>query len=309
MNLRPRPSRSTGPRRGGTANQEVERRARSDVVRKTSNRRLCAGERSRPGRDPYIPTATDGPGRGGLVAGPAGRTGTWHRRIQSSQWSAPPARRAAASSAPSSRTRSGASPRARSPGSPTRTRPVRSPRRAPRSWPPTLDDAASLERAFAGAHRRVLRHQLLGALLGRTGRSPRPAPWRRRGPRRRAARGLVHARGHAPPCPALRRPDADPPRALQGPPLRRQGRGGRGLRRGKACRPRSCCTSFYWDNLIHFGMGPRRDADGTAGVHRPHGRQEAARHRGRGHRPLRLRRLQRGPGDGRSDRRHRRAST
>ena len=22
-------------------------------------------------------------------------------------------------------------------------------------------------------------------------------------------------------------------------------------------------TSFYWDNLIHFGMGPRRDADGT----------------------------------------------
>ena len=25
-------------------------------------------------------------------------------------------------------------------------------------------------------------------------------------------------------------------------------------------------TSFYWDNLIHFGMGPRRGADGRLGI-------------------------------------------
>src|SRR5262249_43133287 len=73
---------------------------------------VIGGEGPSPGTPTraYIPTATDGPRRGGLVLGPAGRTVTWHRRSQSSQWWAPPARRAAASSAPSSRTPSGASP-------------------------------------------------------------------------------------------------------------------------------------------------------------------------------------------------------
>lgn len=28
-------------------------------------------------------------------------------------------------------------------------------------------------------------------------------------------------------------------------------------------------TSFYWDNLIHFGMGPKKDADGTYGFALP----------------------------------------
>jgi uncharacterized protein YbjT (DUF2867 family) len=30
-------------------------------------------------------------------------------------------------------------------------------------------------------------------------------------------------------------------------------------------------TSFYWDNLIHFGMGPKRGADGVAAVTMPMG--------------------------------------
>ena len=30
-------------------------------------------------------------------------------------------------------------------------------------------------------------------------------------------------------------------------------------------------TSFYWDNLIHFGMGPRRDEDGNLGLALPLG--------------------------------------
>jgi uncharacterized protein YbjT (DUF2867 family) len=30
-------------------------------------------------------------------------------------------------------------------------------------------------------------------------------------------------------------------------------------------------TSFYWDNFIHFGMGPRRDADGTLAITFPMG--------------------------------------
>lgn len=33
-------------------------------------------------------------------------------------------------------------------------------------------------------------------------------------------------------------------------------------------------TSFYWDNLIHFGMGPRRDADGALSFLLPMGDQK-----------------------------------
>ena len=51
-------------------------------------------------------------------------------------------------------------------------------------------------------------------------------------------------------------------------------------------------TSFYWDNLIHFGMGPKAGRRRRARVHAADGRGAAARHRGRGHRPLRLRHLQ-----------------
>ena len=119
-------------------------------------------------------------------------------------------------------------------------------------------------------HGRVLRHQLLGAPLGGSGGRPGPRHGRRRGPRRRPARGLVHARGHAPPRAALGRPDADPPRSLQGPPLRRQGRGGRGLRRGEGAHhaPPDLVLLGQPHPLRH---GPAQGRLGTAGVRPPHG--------------------------------------
>lgn len=35
-------------------------------------------------------------------------------------------------------------------------------------------------------------------------------------------------------------------------------------------------TSFYWDNLIHFGMGPKRGADGTLAITLPMGDKKLA---------------------------------
>ena len=43
-------------------------------------------------------------------------------------------------------------------------------------------------------------------------------------------------------------------------------------------------TSFYWDNLIYFGMGPRKGEDGTLRLRAADGRPQAAGHRGGGHR-------------------------
>ena len=31
-------------------------------------------------------------------------------------------------------------------------------------------------------------------------------------------------------------------------------------------------TSFYWDNLIHFGMGPKKGEDGTYAITFPQGK-------------------------------------
>ena len=53
-------------------------------------------------------------------------------------------------------------------------------------------------------------------------------------------------------------------------------------------------TAFYWDNFIYFGMGPKKGPDGKLGNHIPDGRQEAAGHRSRRHRAVRLRHLQSG---------------
>ena len=47
-------------------------------------------------------------------------------------------------------------------------------------------------------------------------------------------------------------------------------------------------TSFYWENFISFGSGPQRGADGTSGPEPSHGRSQAAVHRSGGHRTLRL---------------------
>ena len=65
-------------------------------------------------------------------------------------------------------------------------------------------------------------------------------------------------------------------------------------------------TSFYWDNFIHFGMGPKkRRRTASCAITLPMGRREAARHRGRGHRQARLRHLQARRRVHRQDRRHR----
>ena len=51
-------------------------------------------------------------------------------------------------------------------------------------------------------------------------------------------------------------------------------------------------TSFYWENLIHFGMGPEEGGGRESLYHPAHGRQEAPRHRLRGYRKMRVRHLQ-----------------
>ena len=113
-------------------------------------------------------------------------------------------------------------------------------RSAPRSSPRDVDDEASLERAFAGAHGAYCvtffwAHFSPEQELAEAANMARAAK-----AAGRRARDLVDARGHAQVHPAERRPDADARRALQGAPLRRQGRGEPALHRRRACRRRSC---------------------------------------------------------------------
>ena len=64
-------------------------------------------------------------------------------------------------------------------------------------------------------------------------------------------------------------------------------------------------TSFYWDNLIHFGMGPKPGPDGTLAFTLPMGDKKLPGIAAGGHRPLRVRHLQASRAD-RQDGRHRR---
>ena len=43
-------------------------------------------------------------------------------------------------------------------------------------------------------------------------------------------------------------------------------------------------TSFYWENFIYFGMGPKRGEDGKLALTFPMGDAKLPGHRGRGHR-------------------------
>ena len=132
------------------------------------------------------------------------------------------------------------------------------------------DDASSLDRAFAGATGAFCVTNFWEHFSADREVAQARAMAARRGSRRRPARGLVHPRGHAPPRPALGRPDAHPPRPLQGPPLRRQGRGGRGLRRGEG-------ADHAAPHLVLLGQphplrhGPEEGRLGAAGVRHPHG--------------------------------------
>ena len=108
--------------------------------------------------------------------------------------------------------------------------------------------------------------------------SRRRRRWRRRGrwppPRRRAgvaARHLVHARRHAQVGAALRRPDADADGAST--------RCRTSTRRARPTTPSPTAgvpttfllTSFYWDNFIDFGMGPKKGPDGRLALTLPMG--------------------------------------
>ena len=121
-----------------------------------------------------------------------------------------------------------------------------------------------------------------------------------------AARHLVDARGHA--ALGARSSDDRMPTLhgqVQGPALRRQGRG----------RTTSSPTRRAHDlpaDLVLLGQphplrhGAQEGARRQARLHAADGRQEAAGHRGGGHRPLRLRHLQARPRVHRQDGRHRR---
>ena len=67
---------------------------------------------------------------------------------------------------------------------------------APKSSPADVDDPASPRRGVRRCLRRLLRHQLLGALLARAGAGPGPQHGAGGQGRRAAARDLVHAGGH-----------------------------------------------------------------------------------------------------------------
>ena len=163
------------------------------------------------------------------------------------------------------------------------------------------------EARLRGGLRRLLRHLLLGALLAREGDGGGRGTWRD------AAKAagvkhvdLVHPRGHAQVDPAQRQPHADAAwastRCRTSTPRARPTTSSPTW----ACRRRFLLTSFYWDNLIHFGIGPEEGPGRQAGDHPAHGRQEAPGHRGRGHRQVRLRHLQAGARVHRQDGRHRR---
>ena len=91
------------------------------------------------------------------------------------------------------------------------------------------------------------------------------------------ARDLVDARGHARLGPARRRPHAHADGQVQGAPLRRQGRGEPLLHAMRGVPTTFLLTSFYWENLIYFGMGPQRGEDGVAGDDVPARRQRRCR--------------------------------
>ena len=158
-------------------------------------------------------------------------------------------------------------------------RPRRSRRSAPRWWRPTSTTSRACAAPSTGAHGAFCvtffwdhfspeKERDAGASDGQ-GREGRGRAARRSGRRSRTRRSCVPL-SDDPRMPTLHGP-------VQGAPLRRQGRVRPLSSPSSACRRRSCYTSFYWDNLIHFGMGPKKRPDGTLRLHAADGRQEAAR--------------------------------
>ena len=136
-----------------------------------------------------------------------------------------------------------------------------------------LDDVGSVKKAFAGAYGCVLRDQFLGALLGREGKGPGQEHRRRGEGRRRQARHLVDARRHAQADGARRHADADAAGEIPRAALRREGGSRRVLRRPAR---HYLVTSFYWDNLYMFGLGPEEGRRRRVRLGVPDGRQASS---------------------------------
>ena len=88
--------------------------------------------------------------------------------------------------------------------------------------------------------------------------------------RRPRARHLVHVRRHAPMDPAQRQPHADPHGQVQGGALRCQGEAN-AVFTELGLPTTFLLTSFYWENLIYFGMGPKKGTDGRLAITFPMG--------------------------------------
>ena len=134
-----------------------------------------------------------------------------------------------------------------------------------------VDDAESLKRAFAGAYGAFCVTFFWEHFSRREGdRRGREHGGGGEG-RGRPARHLVHARGHAAVDPAQRRPDADAARASTR--CRTSTGRARPTRSSSTWASPSTLlnTSFYWDNFIYFGAGPKPGPDGVLALTLPMG--------------------------------------
>ncbi len=196
---------------------------------------------SPPLEDDFLPgrAADRGRGPGAHLTRPTLRRRTWLRR-RSSRCSAPPAPRAAGSHERSWRTPTAASPARAITRDPSSEKAKELAAAGAEVVGGDVDDEGSLASAFAGAYGAYcvtffwahFSPELELEQAGKMARAAKAAGL--------AARDLVDARGHARVHPARRRAHADARRALQGAPLRRQGRGQPALHRPPACRRPSC---------------------------------------------------------------------
>ncbi len=124
-----------------------------------------------------------------------------------------------------------------------------------------LDDPDSVKQAFRGANAAFCVTNFWEHFSGGARSHSSAGHGRRREGRGRGARGLVHPRGYSAP---------DPSRTAACPPCRVGTRSRTSTARARrtstsrpaAPRSRTWLASFYWDNFVYFGMGPKRGPDG-----------------------------------------------
>ena len=147
-----------------------------------------------------------------------------------------------------------------------------------------VDDTASLTRAFEGAH------GVFCVTFFWDHFSPEKESAQARGMAQAAKdAGVAHAiwstlEDTRERVPLYRHAHADAAGQVQGAALRRQGRVGPLVPRRWACRPPACCTTLLLGQPDPLRDGAQARAGRQARVHAADGRQEAARHRRRGHR-------------------------